>query len=180
MINRFLTLILGIALLGGMAMSAKAENSSLDFFLSLDYSDGIGVIEAVCARFPVQYGTTLGLNGNPQIRPIEFKFSEDGVLYFDTVTYYDTYAELQAYPYLQVCVCDPETMTYIRFGGTVNFTDDPEIIDRCFASSEVLTGQFGDNREAVSAYYLTHAWLQVRSFTPGIPAKGYVLTNKYD
>lgn len=161
-------------------MTAHAEDSSLDFFQSLDYDDGVSVIEAVCARFPVQYGTTLGLNGNPQIRPIEFKFAEDGVLYFDTVIYYDTYQELQAHPYLQVCVCDPETMTYIRFGGTVNFTDDPDIIERCFAVSEVLTGQFGDNREAVTAYYLTHAWLQVRSFSPEIHARGYVLTNKYD
>ena len=149
--KQFLLLLLCCTMLGGTAMTVHAEDSSLDFFQSLDYDDGVSVIEAVCARFPVQYGTTLGLNGNPQIRP-----------------------------YLQVCVCDPETMTYIRFGGTVNFTDDPDIIERCFAVSEVLTGQFGDNREAVTAYYLTHAWLQVRSFSPEIHARGYVLTNKYD
>jgi uncharacterized pyridoxamine 5'-phosphate oxidase family protein len=33
----------------------------------------------------------------------------------------------QDHPYIQLCVCDPETMTYIRLGGKVNFTDDTAV-----------------------------------------------------
>lgn len=170
-------------LLCGFASGAEGEESdmtNLEFFKSLDYSDGLSVVTEVFRRFPLQYGTTLGLDGSPQIRPIEFKFEEDGVLYFDTVTFYTSFKEMLAYPYIQLCICDPETMTYVRLGGRVNFTDDPDIIDRCFENSPVLTSQFGDNRDVVIAYYLTEAWAEFRSFSPELPAAAYTLTNGFD
>lgn len=55
--------------------------TNLEFFQSLDYEDGLRVATKTFDRFSLQYGTTLGLDGNPQIRPIEFKFAQDGVLY---------------------------------------------------------------------------------------------------
>ncbi len=139
--------------------SAETESETLAFFKSLDYSDGMSVVKAIFGRWPLQYATTLGLNGAPQIRPIEFKFEEDGVLYFDTVIYYSSYRELKEFPYIQLCICDQETMTYLRLGGKVNFTDDKEIVDRCFAASPVLESQFGSNRDVVIGYYLTEVWL---------------------
>lgn len=154
--------------------------STLDFFRSLDYSDGLSVVTDVFERFPLQYAATLGTDGGPQIRPIEYKFTQDGVLYFDTVTYYESYRELQACPYIQVCVCDQETMTYVRLGGRVNFTDDPDVIDRCFEESDVLTSQFGTNRNVVIGYYLTEAWAEFVSFTKELPAMRYELTNRFD
>ena len=154
--------------------------SNLEFFHSLDYEDGNEVVTKTFQCFPLQYGTTLGVDGNPQIRPIEFKFEQDGVLYFDTVEYYDSYTELQAYPYIQLCICDPETMTYVRLGGKVNFTKDPDIIERCFLESPVLTSQFGNNRDVVVAYYLTDVWAEFNSFTESLPSHSYRLTNKYD
>ena len=159
-----------------------SENGSdtLAFFKGLDYSDGMSVVKAILARWPLQYGTTLGLNGAPQIRPIEFKFEKDGVLYFDTVTFYRSYQEMKEYPYIQLCICDQETMTYLRLGGKVNFTDDPEIIDRCFAESPVLTSQFGNNRDVVIGYYLTEVWAEFSSFSPELANKTYTLPNKYD
>ena len=39
------------------------------------------------------------------------------------------------HPYIQLCVCDPETMTYVRLGGKDNFTKDPAIVNRCFEES---------------------------------------------
>ncbi len=156
------------------------ESETLAFFKSLDYSDGISVVKAIFERWPLQYGTTLGLNGAPQIRPIEFKFEEDGVLYFDTVVFYSSYRELQEFPYIQLCICDQETMTYLRLGGKVNFTNDREIIDRCFAASPVLESQFGNNRDAVIGYYLTEVWAEFSSFSPELAHKTYSLPNKYD
>ena len=154
--------------------------TNLEFWGSLDYEDGLSVVTKTFGRFSLQYGTTLGLDGNPQIRPIEFKFEQDGVLYFDTVEFYESYAELQAHPYIQLCICDPETMTYVRLGGKVNFTKDPAIVNRCFAESPVLTSQFGDNREVVVAYYLTEAWAEFNSFTDGLLHRSYTLTNQFD
>ncbi|MBO1305707.1 pyridoxamine 5'-phosphate oxidase family protein [Enterococcus sp. 669A] len=150
------------------------------FFKGLNYEDGLSVVTAVFKKFPLQYGTTLGLDGNPQIRPLEFKFEEDGVLYFDTVVYYTSYKEMQAHPCVQICVCDQSTMSYVRVSGTVNFTDDPAIIDRCFENSPVLTSQFSEHRETVIGYYLTNVQAEFMSFAKELPAKTYQLRNKYD
>jgi uncharacterized pyridoxamine 5'-phosphate oxidase family protein len=158
----------------------EQEQSSLAFFQSLDFENGLDVVTKVFERYPLQYAATTGLDGKAQIRPIEFKFEEDGVLYFDTVTFYTSYQELQANPYIQLCVCDQETMTYVRLGGKVKFTDDQEIIDRCFENSPVLSSQFGDNREVVIGYYLTEAWAEFSSFSEELPSRSYSLKNKYD
>lgn len=172
--------LIGVILYTAVSQKEDAPMTNVEFFQSLDYEDGLSVVTKTFDRFSLQYGTTLGLDGNPQIRPIEFKFEQDGVLYFDTVEFYDSYAELQAHPYIQLCICDPETMTYVRLGGKVNFTKDPAIVDRCFAESPVLTSQFGDNREVVVAYYLTEARAEFNSFTDGLPRRSYTLTNKFD
>ena len=162
--------------------TAKEEKavSNLDFFKSLDFEDGIRVVVDTFQRFPLQYAATLGRDGDAQIRPLEFEFEEDGVLYFDTVEYYESYAELQEHPYIQVCICDQETMTYIRLGGKVNFTKDRSVIDRCFEASPVLTSQFGSNREKVIGYYLTEAWAEFVAFSDELPNRKYDLPNKYD
>jgi uncharacterized pyridoxamine 5'-phosphate oxidase family protein len=159
---------------GGQAMN------NLEFFQSLNYDDGLEVVTSVFQRFPLQYASTLGLDGEPQIRPIEFKFQQDGVLYFDTVTFYTSYRELLAHPYIQLCVCDQETMTYVRLGGKVNFTTDQAIIDQCFAESPVLTSQFDENRDVVIGYYLTEVWVEFQSFSETLPNRTYQLTNRYD
>ena len=156
------------------------DMTNLEFFESLNFDDGLSVVVDVFERFPLQYATTLGKDGNPQIRPIEFKFEEDGVLYFDTVVFYASYAEMLAHPYIQLCVCDQETMTYVRLGGKVNFTKDQDIINRCFEESPVLTSQFGNMREFVIGYYLTEVWAEFTSFSSELPKMTYSLSNKYD
>ena len=60
----------------------------MSYLQSLDYEDGIGTVTSLLKYWPMQYVTTLGLDGKPKIRPLEYKFEEDGVLYFDTVDFY--------------------------------------------------------------------------------------------
>ena len=183
--QKIMLALCSVFLIGGIFCTAVSQEevapmTNLEFFESLDYEDGLSVVTQTFDRFSLQYGTTLGQDGNPQIRPIEFKFEQDGVLYFDIVEFYSSYAELKAHPYIQLCVCDPETMTYVRLGGKVNFTKDPAIVDRCFEESPVLASQFGNNRNVVVAYYLTEAWAEFNSFTDGLPHRSYTLTNKFD
>lgn len=173
-------LLIGAVIFAAATQKEEAPMTNLEFFQSLDYEDGLSVVTKTFDRFPLQYGTTLGRDGNPQIRPIELKFEQDGVLYFDTVEFYESYAELQAHPYIQLCICDPETMTYVRLGGRVNFTKDAAIVNRCFAESLILTAQFGDNRDVVIAYYLTEVRVEFNSFTDGLPRRRYTLSNPFD
>lgn len=178
---RFLSLILVLLItLTSIGGRAKAEETTFDFFKSLNFDDGLSVVADVFERFPLQYATTLGKDGNPQIRPIEFKFAEDGVLYFDTVVFYASYAEMLAHLYIQLCVCDQETMTYVHLGGKVNFAKDEAIINRCFEESPVLTSQFGNMREFVIGYCLTEVWAEFVSFSTELPKMTYLLTNKFD
>ena len=170
-----------VNILGGCSTTKEEKAvSNLDFFKSLDFEDGIRVVVGTFQRFPLQYAATLGRDGDAQIRPLEFKFEEDGVLYFDTVEYYESYAELLEHPYIQVCICDQETMTYVRLGGKVNFTKDQSVIDRCFEASPVLTSLFGSNREKVIGYYLTEARAEFVSFSDELPNHKYDLPNNYD
>ncbi len=147
--------------------------TNLEFFKSLDFDNGLEVVTKIFRHFPMQYGTTVGLNGRAQVRPLEFKFEENGLLYFDTVEIYDSYKEMQKFPYIQVCIGDQETMTYLRVEGKVNFTKDPHIIEKCFENSPVLTSQFGDNRDAVVGYYLTEVKAEFESFHDELPSRKY-------
>ncbi|MBQ9328748.1 MAG: pyridoxamine 5'-phosphate oxidase family protein [Solobacterium sp.] len=157
-----------------------AESDTAEFLKSLNFEDGIEVVTSIFHRFPMQYATTKGLDGSPQIRPLEFKFEEDGVLYFDTVDFYTSYKEMSEYPYIQICIGDQETMSYLRVGGKVNFTTDPDVIARCFEESPVLTSQFGENRNHVIGYYLTEAWAEFSTFHPDLQNHRYTLTNSFD
>ena len=178
---KLLPAMLAANALGGCSTQKEESSmSSLEFFKSLDFEDGTRVVVDTFQRFPLQYAATLGRDGDAQIRPLEFKFEEDGVFYFDTVDYYESFAELQEHPYIQVCICDQQTMTYVRLGGKVNFTKDKSVIDRCFEASPVLTSQFGSNRDVVIGYYLTETWAEFVSFSEELPNHKYDLPNKYD
>lgn len=138
-----------------------------DFFRSLNYEDGTDVIEKVFRRFPMQYGVTLGRDGEPQIRPLEFKFRQNGRFYFDTVDTYESYREMREHPFIRICIGDQESMSYVMLSGNVVFTKDPEIVKQCFENSPVLTRQYGEHPEKVIAYYLTDMTASFSTFLPG-------------
>lgn len=144
-----------------------------EFFRSLNYDDGYEVLEKTFRRFPMQYGTTLGRDGEPQLRPLEFKFLEDRKFYFDTVDSYESYREMREHPYVMVCIGDQESMSYVRLWGRVEFTRDPELVRKCFENSPVLTSQYGDHPEKVVAYYLTNAKAEFATFLPGLKNHNY-------
>jgi uncharacterized pyridoxamine 5'-phosphate oxidase family protein len=122
----------------------------------------------------MQYATYKGLDdGTPMIRPIEFKFEQDGKLYFDTVIFYTSYSELLAYPYISICIGDQETMTYLTVKGKVNFTSDADIIQKCFDASPVLTSQFGKYPQYVIAYYLSEVNVEFSTFSTEFSSHKY-------
>ena len=96
------------------------------------------------------------------------------------MTFYTSYKELLAHPYIQICVCDQPTMTYVRVSGKVNFTDDPEVIEKCFENSPVLTSQFGNIREVVIGYYLSDVQAEFESFSPQLTHRRYTLSGGND
>ena len=89
-------------------------------------------IAEILERSAPVYAGTVGLDGRPQLRPVCFLFQQDGALYFLTAKNRRLYAELSKTPYIQLCVLDLETETCLRISGKVCFTEDKDLILRCF------------------------------------------------
>lgn len=76
-----------------------------------DYLDRIGI----------QFMATIGLDGKPKVRPMQYMILEDDKLWFCTNAKKEVYAELQANPALELCGCkleENEIQTpWIRFSA---------------------------------------------------------------
>ena len=63
-----------------------------------NYLDNIGI----------QFLATIGLDGKPKVRPMQYMILDDGKLWFCTNSEKDVYKELQANPALELCGCKLE------------------------------------------------------------------------
>ena len=59
-------------------------------------------------RLRVQFMATIGLDGKPKVRPMQYMILEDDRLWFCTNSKKEVYAELQANPWLELCGCKLE------------------------------------------------------------------------
>lgn len=57
---------------------------------------------------PVQYFATVGKDNKAKVRPFQFMIEDGGKLWFCTNNEKDVYAEMQANPYIEVCVSTPK------------------------------------------------------------------------
>ena len=85
-----------------------------------DYLDKIGL----------QYMATIGLDGKPKVRPVQFMILQDKKLWFCTNSEKAMYAELQESPFIDLCASrlqeDESTTAWIRFSAEVVFPKDDE------------------------------------------------------
>lgn len=63
-----------------------------------DYLDHVGI----------QFMATIGLDGKPKVRPMQYMVLEDEKLWFCTNSKKEVYAELQANPAIELCGCKLE------------------------------------------------------------------------
>ena len=66
----------------------------------------------------------------------------------------------------------------VKLEGKVCFTEDPEVIERCFAQSEALSLRWADHKELVIGYYLQDVKAEIVSYDPGLPHQIYQLPNR--
>ncbi len=90
------------------------------------------------SRYPMQYIGVIGRDGKPKVKPFEFKYEEDGKLWFDVIRDQETYYEIKKNPYVEITVADRETTQWIRIDGKVRFVDNDVIRRKVIASSPVL------------------------------------------
>ncbi len=85
-----------------------------------DYLDNIGL----------QYIATIGLDGKPKVRPVQFMILQDGKLWFCTNSEKAMFAELQKSPFIDLCASRLQeyeiTTAWIRFSAKVVFPEESE------------------------------------------------------
>lgn len=88
-----------------------------------NYLDNIGI----------QFMATIGLDGKPKVRPMQYMVLEDEKLWFCTNSKKEVYAELQANPSLELCGCklekDEIQTPWIRLSAEAVFEERQDIRD---------------------------------------------------
>ena len=118
---------------------------------------------------PVQYLSTVGPDGLPQVRPFQFMLEQDGRLYFCTSTQKEVYQSLQTHPYCELCTSSP-SFAWIRVAGKAVFCDDPAIKAQILAQSPLVKSIYhtADN-PIFTLFYLEHGRAMIGDFSGNPP-----------
>ena len=96
------------------------------------YLDNIGI----------QFLATIGLDGKPKVRPMQYMVLEDDKLWFCTNSKKEVYAELQANPCIELCGCklatDEMQTPWIRLSAEVVFEERQDIRDAIIEKSAIV------------------------------------------
>ena len=106
-----------------------------------NYLDNIGI----------QFLATIGLDGKPKVRPMQYMILDDGKLWFCTNSEKDVYKELQANSALELCGCkleENEIQTpWIRFSAEAVFEERQDIRDAIIEKSSIVNALYSKMRE---------------------------------
>ena len=102
-------------------------------------------------RLGVQFMATIGLDGKPKVRPMQYMILEDDRLWFCTNSKKEVYAELQANPWLDLCGCKLEKeelqTPWIRFSAQAVFEERQDIRDAIIDKSAIVNALYKDMRQ---------------------------------
>jgi uncharacterized pyridoxamine 5'-phosphate oxidase family protein len=83
----------------------------------------VEVVTAFLVKSEVQYLATIGLDGDPKVRPFQFMLEEGGRLYFCTSNQKPVFKEMQKHPRVELCASG-ENFSWLRLAGRVVFSKD--------------------------------------------------------
>ena len=90
----------------------------------------INDIASYLDKVGLQYLATIGLDGKPKVRPVQYMVTSDNKLWFCTNCKKAMYAELKKNPFVDLCASklqeDEITTAWIRFSAEVVFPDENE------------------------------------------------------
>lgn len=117
---------------------------------------------------PVQYLATVSLDGKAKCRPFMFSFEKDGKLWFNTGNFKEVYKELQANPYIQICVSSSEYQ-WIRLSGKAVFVDDKAIKEAALENPIVKENYQTADNPAFEVFYLENPHGVIADFSGNPP-----------
>ena len=123
---------------------------------------------------PVQYFATVGKDNKAKVRPFQFILEDGGKLWFCTNNQKDVYEEMQANPYVQVCVSTPK-FEWIRLSGKAVFKNDMDIKEKVIEASPLVKNLYESASNPIfEVLYLDEAKAVIADFS-GNPPKEYSL-----
>lgn len=123
---------------------------------------------------PVQYFATVGKDNKAKVRPFQFILEDGGKLWFCTNNQKDVYEEMQANPYIQVCVSTPK-FEWIRLSGKAVFKNDMDIKEKVIEASPLVKNLYESASNPIfEVFYLDEAKAVIADFS-GNPPKEYSL-----
>ena len=123
---------------------------------------------------PVQYFATVGKDNKAKVRPFQFIIEDGGKLWFCTNNQKDVYEEMQANPYVQVCVSTPK-FEWIRLSGKAVFKNDMDIKEKVIEASPLVKNLYENASNPIfEVFYLDEAKAVIADFS-GNPPKEYSL-----
>ncbi len=115
----------------------------------------INDIAAYLDEIGLQYMATIGLDGKPKVRPVQYMILRDDKLWFCTNSEKAMYAELQKSPFIDLCGSrlqkDEITTAWIRFSAEVVFPAESEEIrgikKTIMQKSKIVRELYNNNQE---------------------------------
>ncbi len=132
----------------------------------------------------LQYLATIGLDGRPKVRPVQYMVLHDEKLWFCTNSEKAMYAELQKNPFVELCASqlqkDEITTAWIRFSAEVIFPEESEetrkIKNAIIAKSSIVRELYKNNPDnpIFKVFYLKniHGSLNNLGHVKGLEDKG--------
>lgn len=108
-------------------------------------------VAAYLEKVGLQYMATVGLDGKPKVRPVQFMVEYDGKLWFCTNSKKSMYAELVKKPWIDLCgskLLENEIQTaWIRLSAEAVFEENLEVKKMIMEKSAIVHELYENNAE---------------------------------
>ena len=120
---------------------------------------------------PVQYFATVGKYNKAKVRPFQFMIEAGGKLWFCTNNEKDVYAQMQANPYVEVCVSTPK-FEWIRLNGKAVFKNDMDVKEKVIEASPLVKSLYQSATNPIfEVFYLDEAKATIADFSGNPPTE---------
>lgn len=115
------------------------------------------------------YLATMGIDGNPKVRPFQFMLEDGGKLYFCTANNKTVYREMQQHPAVEFSICD-DKFAWLRLHGRAVFSADLGIKAKVLEGNPLVKSIYktADN-PTFEIFYLEGAAATIADFSGNPP-----------
>lgn len=109
---------------------------------------------------------TVGTDGKPAIRTIQFQWFENGRIYFQTDTNASLYKDLQKLPYIEFVSSNRDYTESLRISAEVVFEYNYELIDRTLETFPNIKKIYGSaDNPILTMFYIEHGSASMYEFS---------------